>query len=411
MNNNNNSNNNNANNDPILDWILQGNLAEDTNKPMSTELLNFLLTQNVNVPVTTVQPQQQEKVSPEMTNNSMMNTSSPSEEEEEPTDAQLKMMPSKERRQLRNKISARNFRNRRKEYMATLEKEMDQCKAENAQLKLEVKWVRGMMDKLQAENDRLRLQLVLCKEGIEPTRNIDETLSSINTPSPEHPVHNTPASAATNSTVATTYTRTTNTNNSTLQLSPNSNNHNVYLAHASIPTWDMSSILQKDDKKKVTSGGADLIRLYPLLAPALMSIVVNHTMTMTTDEIIANSALYDPTWASTPSKNNKYASSLLSDLTTWQPTLSTQQQQQVKAITEASDAKTDPSQNKESTEEIDTVTWLIQNYCPMYWVQKQFCNFVISYVVVKYPHLDSKCRIYLPICEKFRHKKHASQSV
>lgn len=114
MNNNNNSNNNNANNDPILDWILQGNLAEDTNKPMSTELLNFLLTQNVNVPVTTVQPQQQEKVSPEMTNNSMMNTSSPSEEEEEPTDAQLKMMPSKERRQLRNKISARNFRNRRK---------------------------------------------------------------------------------------------------------------------------------------------------------------------------------------------------------------------------------------------------------------------------------------------------------
>lgn len=113
MNNNNNNNGNNANNDPILDWILQGNLAEGNNKPMSTDLFNLLLTQNVNAPVTTIQPHQ-EKVSPEMTSNSMMNTSSPSEEDEEPTDAQLKMMPSKERRQLRNKISARNFRNRRK---------------------------------------------------------------------------------------------------------------------------------------------------------------------------------------------------------------------------------------------------------------------------------------------------------
>lgn len=304
--------------------------------------------------------------------------------------------------------------------MATLEKEMDQCKAENAQLKLEVKWVRGMMDKLQAENDRLRLQLVLCKEGIEPTRNIDETLSSISAPSPEHPILSTPTSATSHSTVATTYSgnrelaRTpavanSNSNNSSLQLSPNSSNsHHVYLAHASIPTWDMSSILEKDDKKKVSSGGTDLIRLYPLLAPALMSIIVNHTMTMTTDDIIANSTLYDPTWASTPSKNNKYASSLLSDLTTWQPNLPTQQQQ-VKAITEASDTKTGSSENEESTEEIDTLTRSVQ--CPMYWFKKQFCNFVISYVVVKYPHLDSKCRTYLPICEKYRNKKDAPQTV
>lgn len=111
------NNNDNANNDPILDWILQGNLVEGSNKPMSNELINLLLTQNVNVPVPNIELQHQplqEKVSPELANSSMMNTSSPSEEEEEPTDAQLKMMPSKERRQLRNKISARNFRNRRK---------------------------------------------------------------------------------------------------------------------------------------------------------------------------------------------------------------------------------------------------------------------------------------------------------
>jgi hypothetical protein len=113
------NNNDNTNNDPILDWILQNDTTEDSNKPISTELLNFLLTRNVNTAnLVTVQPQPQpqlQQVSSEMSNrNSNMNTSSPSEEDDEPTDAQLKLMPTKERRQLRNKISARNFRNRRK---------------------------------------------------------------------------------------------------------------------------------------------------------------------------------------------------------------------------------------------------------------------------------------------------------
>lgn len=100
------------NNDPILDWILQTDTTEDTSKPISTELLSFLLSQNGNSNLIISQPQQQQ-VSPENTNSAHL-TSSPSEEDDEPTDAQLKMMPSKERRQLRNKISARNFRNRRK---------------------------------------------------------------------------------------------------------------------------------------------------------------------------------------------------------------------------------------------------------------------------------------------------------
>lgn len=75
------------------------------------------MTQNGNLDLTQQQSQQQQQqqqqVSPETTAASHL-TSSPSEEDEEPTHEQLKMMPSKERRQLRNKISARNFRNRRK---------------------------------------------------------------------------------------------------------------------------------------------------------------------------------------------------------------------------------------------------------------------------------------------------------
>lgn len=119
------NNNDNCSNDPILDWILKPDTTEETNKSISPELLSYLLAQNVNTDLVTPQSQpqlqqsqqqpqqQQQKSSPEIACSSHL-TSSPSEEDDEPTDAQLKLMPSKERRQLRNKISARNFRNRRK---------------------------------------------------------------------------------------------------------------------------------------------------------------------------------------------------------------------------------------------------------------------------------------------------------
>ncbi|KAI8054752.1 hypothetical protein BDF21DRAFT_497896 [Thamnidium elegans] len=359
------NNNDNSSNDPILDWILKPETAEETNRPISPELLSYLLTQDVNTSLVTPQalPQQ---TSPEITSSANL-TSSPSEEDDEPTDAQLKLMPSKERRQLRNKISARNFRNRRKEYMSTLEAELEQCKAENSQLKHEVKWVRGMMDKLQAENDKLRLNLVLCKEGIEPTHKSNEALNITSTTPPDIP-------SMINS----------NTNNWEL-LYPTNNtmlNHNVYLAHASMPNWDMSSIFEKNSNH-VLSEETDLIHKYPLLAPALMSIVLSHTMTMTTDQIIANSTLYDPTWATKP--NDK---SLLSNSVVWQNLLQSHQNQ----ITTDADDSEQKEQEKEE----------LQKNCPLYWIQKRFCNFIISYVVVRYPHLDARCRTYLPICEKYR---------
>ena len=69
-----------------------------------------------------------------------------------PSPEEYKKLSSKEKRQLRNKISARNFRNRRKEYITTLEEqlqdkddamdelteELEKLKVENEQLKKEV---------------------------------------------------------------------------------------------------------------------------------------------------------------------------------------------------------------------------------------------------------------------------------
>lgn len=51
-----------------------------------------------------------------------------------PTESQLKLMTSKERRQLRNKLSARNFRVRRKEYIDHLENEVKLAKQETADI-------------------------------------------------------------------------------------------------------------------------------------------------------------------------------------------------------------------------------------------------------------------------------------
>ncbi|KAF8939558.1 hypothetical protein BGZ47_008129 [Haplosporangium gracile] len=51
-----------------------------------------------------------------------------------PTESQLKLMTSKERRQLRNKLSARNFRVRRKEYIDHLENEVKVAKQETADI-------------------------------------------------------------------------------------------------------------------------------------------------------------------------------------------------------------------------------------------------------------------------------------
>ncbi|KAG0209213.1 hypothetical protein BGX28_010435 [Mortierella sp. GBA30] len=51
-----------------------------------------------------------------------------------PTASDLKKMTSKERRQLRNKLSARNFRVRRKEYIGTLENQVKEARREAADL-------------------------------------------------------------------------------------------------------------------------------------------------------------------------------------------------------------------------------------------------------------------------------------
>ncbi|KAG0314400.1 hypothetical protein BGZ97_009337 [Linnemannia gamsii] len=76
-----------------------------------------------------------------------------------PSSKDLKKMTSKERRQLRNKISARNFRVRRKEYISTLEGQVEQHKTEARHLREAVTIVQAENQKLKEELEASRRQL------------------------------------------------------------------------------------------------------------------------------------------------------------------------------------------------------------------------------------------------------------
>ncbi|KAF9922992.1 hypothetical protein FBU30_006895 [Linnemannia zychae] len=89
-----------------------------------------------------------------------------------PSSKDLKKMTSKERRQLRNKISARNFRVRRKEYISTLEGQVEQHKTEARHL-------REAVVVIQAENQRLKEELEESKRQLAQA-NAARTVSTAN---------------------------------------------------------------------------------------------------------------------------------------------------------------------------------------------------------------------------------------
>ncbi|KAG0255535.1 hypothetical protein BG011_005072 [Mortierella polycephala] len=99
-----------------------------------------------------------------------------------PSSTDLKKMTSKERRQLRNKISARNFRVRRKEYIYTLEGQVLQHKTEARHLREAVTLVQEENQRLKDELELVRCQLAEttlatngsvmaadCQEALQPT--------------------------------------------------------------------------------------------------------------------------------------------------------------------------------------------------------------------------------------------------
>ncbi|CAO3589995.1 unnamed protein product [Absidia cylindrospora] len=292
----------------------------------------------------------------------------------------------------------------------------------------------------------------------------------------------------------------------------NSNNNNSYVSSAVVPDFDFGNVLCKQTQV----GGFDnnLFKTYPLLMPALMSIVIGHTMSMSTEDLLSHTRLLStpqhpskrlpPTamlhpfdgdhqqclsfgnskmMMMTPGLRTQYNRSRSSSSSGLYP-LSKKQvhamwenlldqmvkakskqryQQQQKSTTTATtpssssavatDTTNDTSKASHVEKQRDieseiaqemmmtTMKWNSEHnnnittfgnfddddddsyyddedeepwydmpvtgfkaVCPLYWMQRQFCRFVITYVVVKYPHLEDPCKTYLPICEQFRRR-------
>ncbi|ORE08733.1 hypothetical protein BCV72DRAFT_303406 [Rhizopus microsporus var. microsporus] len=196
------------------------------------------------------------------------------------TENQLKAMTSKERRQLRNKISARNFRNRRKEYIEGIEKELQQQKIENSQMKLEIKWLKSKVEQLQAENDKLRIDIVVLNSLPAPSTLAPYSSSPDTEPSPMLSNDNNNQSNAVDDW------------DFVLPDFPSSQ-PDTFISQAVVPSFNQV-FLSKEQQQQQQVHSSDLIRQYPLLAPALMSIVLSHTMTMSTDQLLASAKLIPP---------------------------------------------------------------------------------------------------------------------
>ncbi|KAK2464644.1 hypothetical protein APHAL10511_003337 [Amanita phalloides] len=100
----------------------------------------------------------------------------------------LAKMSSKEKRQLRNKISARNFRVRRKEYITTLEGDI----AERDRL---LDSIRSELGSTQSENLALRQEIAALKKILLEGRGT-ESLASLNLPAPAPLAVSTPGSVS-----------------------------------------------------------------------------------------------------------------------------------------------------------------------------------------------------------------------
>ncbi|KAI8979377.1 hypothetical protein BDF20DRAFT_499606 [Mycotypha africana] len=216
------------------------------------------------------------------------------------TSSTLKSMTPKERRQWRNKISARNFRVRRKEYLSQLEERVEEQDKIIADLKKE-------NDDLRKVNAELLKQLFI-KPVSPPTSTGDEAMLSYTSVSgSESQEQQSPNSNSSVSpfTLDNLYDFThleqqppsleTQTQQATLpSVAPQMTNPEnlFFLHHAAMPDWDLPRILGDkvnivDKEQHEREVAQRLMRDYPLLAPALISLVLHHTVSM---EYVANLA-------------------------------------------------------------------------------------------------------------------------
>lgn len=186
------------------------------------------------------------------------------------------------------------------------------------------------MSKLQEENKQLRLDLVLYQQNIKPTTTINHlspnhnneiqniqlinnnnnnststvALSSFESSSPSDAYHTSDSSDSPPDlnmfddfnvqqfTLSSEQQLSTTTTSQFWDLStlPEFNINDMYLSHAMMPHWDINNVLSKSNEQTSPNNNntntMEIFQKYPLLAPALMSIVIGHTMTLSANDLL-----------------------------------------------------------------------------------------------------------------------------
>ncbi|KAI9281321.1 hypothetical protein BC943DRAFT_329618 [Umbelopsis sp. AD052] len=226
------------------------------------------------------------------------------------TKAQWKAMSPKERRQLRNKISARNFRTRRKEYMTTIEIELERTKQFATKLQQQVDVYKSQNEEIRAENSQLRLQVLLLSQqrSVSPPQQapIQQqqpqawTQNMLTVPNMQPQVYQRSTPPTSPPSTASEYEGTLPASSSPYQVDlltdMNPINFNAYsmdqiytfLSHTVVPNWNIEHVLNQSIPSQSTH---DLYREYSLLAPALMSIIVRDTFVKNYQDFMKKSPL------------------------------------------------------------------------------------------------------------------------
>ncbi|RUS19653.1 hypothetical protein BC937DRAFT_87154 [Endogone sp. FLAS-F59071] len=158
--------------------------------------------------------------------------------------ADLKKMTSKERRQLRNKISARNFRVRRKEYISTLEAQVQQHQDEANQL-------RERMTVLEEENRQLREEVEQLRrqptQAVSPSSPTDTTMTATKSISRGTPPITKPNL---NKDLSISGSRATDTYRQ--------DQARILVSNAIMPEWNLERILAQEGSKPENENKSDI---------------------------------------------------------------------------------------------------------------------------------------------------------
>ncbi|MBM6387037.1 MAG: hypothetical protein JSY10_24080 [Paenibacillus sp.] len=285
-----------------------------------------------------------------------------------------------------------------------MEEQLNDSKNESSQLKLELKWAKAKIEKLETENDKLRLDLML-SGIILPTTTTTTTTANTNiqetSPYSSSLIHsslNFSSSSSDESNLSSPPNLFTDFPDNWDFVLPQQTTQDSYIASAVVPDWNIDTVLSKETSLLHPSQNQMLLKQYPLLAPALMSIVIAHTMTMSTDELLATAKLNPSVLPAQIEYTQKPLAGVMSDKeakAVWsllEPLTLLNERNEKAADKVVVVGETECDDHCKQREASDCRTKIcefyesnVASYCVITWFQQRICRYVCEYIASNCP--------------------------